>query len=199
MSKIKVVATGFRGMLILEEFLKMNLHDIDSVLIAKYETNFHHSSAKIKIAVGEDEIYWYCRVNNPQRVEKFAINHSDEIFSALEDAEFILGITDLGDNDGEGIPPVIADVAQKIGAPIIFVAFTPFKMSPYREECARECLFKLEERAVSVMQLDEIYLVKLVPPKTKFYEGYMMMMKFAAQDVKNILDCYVSRSFALST
>ena len=142
MSKIKVVAVGFRGILILEELLKMNPHDIDSVLIAKYETFFHHSSAKIKIAVGKEETYWSCRVNNPQRVEKFATNHSDEIFSALEGAEFILGITDLGDNDGEGIPPVIADVAQKIGVPIIFVAFTPFKMSPYREECARECLFK---------------------------------------------------------
>ena len=113
MSKIKVVATGFRGMLILEELLKMNLHDIDSAVISTYQTDF--------------------------------------------------------------------------------------KMSPYREEKTRECLTNLDSCAVFVMELDEFYLVKLVPPKTKFYDGYMMMMKFAAQDVKNILDCYVSRSFALST
>ena len=198
MSKIKVVATGFRGMLILEELLKMNLHDFDSAVISTYQTDFKHSSAKIKIETGKGEVFGLDG-GSPERSRRLAEKWREEILAALEGAEFILGITDLGDNDGEGIPPVIADVAKKIGAPIIFVAFTPFKMSPYREECARECLFKLEERAVSVMQLDEIYLVKLVPPKTKFYEGYMMMMKFAAQDVKNILDCYVSRSFALST
>ena len=96
MSKIKVVAVGFRGILILEELLKMNPHDIDSVLIAKYETFFHHSSAKIKIAVGKEETYWSCRVNNPQRVEKFATNHSDENFFGTRRRRIYFGHYRLG-------------------------------------------------------------------------------------------------------
>ena len=74
----------------------------------------------------------------------------------------------------------------------------PFGMTPFRERHARECLTELDARADSVMQIDAFYLFNRVPPKTLAYDGYMMMMKFAAQDVKNILDCYVSRARALS-
>ena len=199
MSKIKVAAVGFRGILILEELLKMNLQNIDYVVVERLNLDAERSSAKIKIVANEDEHIYALDGGSPQRSEEFAINHKDEIFSALDGAEFVLIIMDIGDNDGEGIPPVIADIAKEIGALTIFVVFVPFNMSPYREKNARECLTKLNDRAVFVMELEAFYLAKLVPPKTKFYEGYMLMMKFAAQDVKNILDCYVSKSFALST
>ena len=43
MSKIKVVAVEFNGMLILEELLKIISIEVDSVVIAKYETSFNHT------------------------------------------------------------------------------------------------------------------------------------------------------------
>ncbi len=198
MSKIKIVAIGYRGMLILEELLKIISIDADSILIETLDLNFEHSSAKIKIDVGKSERLGLDG-GSAQRSARLAEKCSHEIFSALDGAEFVLSIIDLGCDDGEGIPPVIADIAKKIGAQTIFAAYMPFNMMPFRERNAHECLAKLETGADAVMQIDALYLAKRVPSKTLFYDGYMMVMTFAAQDVKNILDCYVSKARELST
>ena len=98
-------------MLILEKLLKMTSLEVDSVLIETTDLNFNHSSAKIKIDVGISERLGLDG-GSPQRSARLAEKCNDEIFTALNGAEFILGITDLGCDDGEGIPPVVTDVAK---------------------------------------------------------------------------------------
>ena len=185
MSKIKVVAVDFRGILILEEFLKMTSPDVDSVVISMHHSEFEHSSAKIKIETGKDELF---RLDggSPQRSARLAEKWRDEIFTALDGAEIVLGIADLGDDDGEGIPPVIADIAKKTGALTIFIAIMPVQnwMVPFRR---------------IVMRIDDEYFFKTMLPKTPTSKVLKIIDRAVVQDVKNILDCYVSRSFALST
>lgn len=200
MSKIKIVAVDFCSMLILEELLKIISHDVDSILINISKTNFGHSSAKIKIDIGREERFGLDG-GSPQRSMLLAEKWHEEIFSALDGAELVLGINDLSTDDGEGIPPVVANIAKKVSAPAIFITLVPFKnwLVPFRRKYAQEFLAKLEARADFVVQIDELYLAKSLPPKASMSEFFTVLRNSVAQDVKNILNCYVSRSFALST
>ncbi|MBR0060948.1 MAG: hypothetical protein IJP68_05655, partial [Selenomonadaceae bacterium] len=180
--------------------LKMNLHDVDSVVISTFQTEFKLSSAKIKIETGKGERFGLDG-GSPERSGRLAEKWREEILAALDGAELVLGIADLEDDDGEGIPPVIADIAKEIGALTIFVTIMPVKnwMVPFRRKYAQEFLNKLEARADFVVQIDELHFANSLPPKTLMSEFFDIVKHSAAQDVKNILDCYVSRSFALST
>lgn len=189
MSKIKVVGTSFIGIRILEEFINMDSFNTETIAIAKHHLNYDHSSAKIKINIGRGEKFGLDG-GSPQRSEKLALRWHDEILESLDGSEIVLGITDLGDDDGEGIPPVIAEIAKEIGALSIFVTFIPFGMVLHRKRKAQDFLKKIIDKSDHVMQIEMEYFFKTIPPKTPLMTAFNMIEHSIAEDLSNILKCY---------
>ena len=162
---------------------------METMAIATHYLNYDHSSAKIKIDIGRGERFGLDG-GSPQRSEKLAMKWHDEILAALDGSEIVLGITDLGDDDGEGIPPVIAEIAKEIGALSIFLTFIPFGMAPHRKRKAQEFLRKIIDKSDNVMQIEMEHFFKIIPHKTPLMTAFNIIERSIAEDLIYILNCY---------
>ena len=188
MSKIKIVGIDFAGVKIVNEFIKISNLDYDSIIIATHELNFDFSNAKIKIHTGKNEKFGLDG-GSPQLSENLARKCHDEIFSALNGAEIVICISDFFDDDGEGIPSVIAEVAKEVGAVSIFYAIIPnFKfVRPFRQKYIQEFLQKLTEKSDYVIQIDFLYFEKFVDKKLSYDIFIKMCERLTAIDIDYFL------------
>ena len=198
LSKIRMVGTSFLGIKILEKFINMDSFNTETIAIATHHLDYSHSSAKIKIDIGRGERFGLDG-GSPQRSEKLAMRCHDEILEALDGSEIVLGITDLGDDDGEGIPPVIAEISKEIGALSIFLTFIPFGMVPHRQRKAQDFLEKIIDKSDNVIKIEMEYFFKIIPPKTPLMTAFNMIEHFIAEDLIYILKCYNKLKFINSS
>ena len=174
MSKIKIVGIDFAGVKIVNEFIKISNLDYDSIIIATHELNFDFSNAKIKIHTGKNEKFGLDG-GSPQLSENLARKCHDEIFSALNGAEIVICISDFFDDDGEGIPSVIAEIPN-------------FKfVRPFRQKYIQEFLQKLTEKSDYVIQIDFLYFEKFVDKKLSYDIFIKMCERLTAIDIDYFL------------
>ena len=192
MSKIKIVGVDFSGIKIVNEFIKISNLDYNSIIIATHELYFDFSKAKIKIHTGKNEKFGLDG-GSPQRSEKLARKCHDEIFSALNGAEVLICISDFFDDDGEGIPSVIAEVAKEVGAVSIFYAIIPnFKfVRPFRQKYIQEFLKKLTEKADYVIRIDSWYFTRFLNKNLRFDIFMEMCERLTAIDIDYFLKNYL--------
>ena len=188
MSKIKIVGIDFAGVKTVNEFMKISNLDYNSIIIATHELYFDFSNAKIKIHTGKNEKFGLDG-GSPQLSENLARKCHDEIFSALNGAEIVICISDFFNDDGEGIPSVIAEVAKEVGAVSIFYAIIPnFKfVRLFRQKYIQEFLQKLTEKADYVIQIDFLYFEKFFDKKLSYDIFIKMCERLTAIDISYFL------------
>ena len=188
MSKIKIVGIDFAGVKTVNEFMKISNLDYNSIIIATHELYFDFSNAKIKIHTGKNEKFGLDG-GSPQLSENLARKCHDEIFSALNGAEIVICISDFFNDDGEGIPSVIAEVAKEVGAVSIFYAIIPnFKfVRLFRQKYIQEFLKKLTEKADYVIQIDFLYFEKFFDKKLSYDIFIKMCERLTAIDISYFL------------
>ena len=195
MSRIRVIGIDFSGNRMLNEFIKFSNLDYDSITISTFKFELDFSKAKIKVHTGKNEKFGLDG-GSPQLSENLARKCHDEIFSALNGAEIVICISDFFDDDGEGIPSVIAEVSKEVGAISIFFAIIPNYnlVVPGRKKRIEKFLKKLIEKADYVIQIDFWYFTKFVSKGLRFDIFMEMCERLLAIEVDYFLKNYLKWS-----
>jgi len=99
----------------------------------------------------------------PEIGEQSAIEAKPALKELMEGADLIFLTAGLGGGTGTGSLPVIAEVAQDVGAVVVGAVTMPFKIERARIEKAREALAKLRKNCDSVVVVDNNKLLSYVP------------------------------------
>ena len=195
MSRIRVIGIDFSGNRMLNEFIKFSNLDYDSITISTFKFELDFSKAKIKVHTGKNEKFGLDG-GSPQLSENLARKCHDEIFSTLNGAEIVICISDFFDDDGEGIPSVIAEIAKEVGAISIFFAIIPNYnlVVPGRKKRIEKFLKKLIEKADYVIQIDFWYFTKFVSKGLRFDIFMEMCERLLAIEVDYFLKNYLKWS-----
>ena len=192
MSKIKIIGMDFSGLRMINEFIRYSNLDFDSIAINTSKSDLDFSNAKIKIRVGKNELFGLDG-GSPQRSERMVRECHDENFSTLNGAEIIICVSDFVSDDGEGMPPVIADIAKEIGAVAIFFAIIPPAegVVPFRRKNIEEYLKKLTEKTEYVIQIDFWYFTKFISSKIRVVTFLEMCERLTIIDIDYFLKNYL--------
>ncbi len=189
MSKIKIISIDFSGVLTANEFIKFSNLDFDSITISMFKFQLDSSNSKIKIYTGENSKLGLDG-GSPQYSEYLARQYHDEIFSSLNVADIVICISDFSEDEGEGIVPVVAEIAKEVGAVSFFFAIIPNQkhIVKFRQKRIEEFLRKLIEKADYVIQIYFWYtFLKFVNKKIRFDIFMEMCERLLAIDLDYFL------------
>lgn len=190
MSKTKIVGIGREGIEYLEKFSARTSFDVTAISISSYSFELEKCTSEIKIHIAKNETLGLDG-ESPQRSEKFAFKHYDEIFNALSGAELVINLAQIGGDDGGGVTPLVSYLAKDIGAISVTVACIPFTFEGLRrKKIALDSLIKLDSAADNLVVIESDYIIYSCNPKTLVSDALELVNDWVAETVNNILKCY---------
>lgn len=123
---IKVIGVGGGGNNAINRMIVTNVRGVDFISINTDNQTLLHSSATIKVPIGEKITKGHGAGSNPDVGEKAAEENLEEIRSALVGAEMVFVTAGMGGGTGTGAAPVVARVAQEMGILTVGIVTKPF-------------------------------------------------------------------------
>ncbi|MBV9503707.1 MAG: cell division protein FtsZ, partial [Acidobacteriia bacterium] len=118
-----------------------------------------------------------------------ALENTDRIVEALQDADMIFVTAGLGGGTGTGAAPVIASLSKELDALTVAVVTKPFGFEgPRRKRLAEDGLAKLAATVDTVIAIPNDRLLALVPRGASFFESFKMADDLLRQAVQGISD-----------
>jgi len=118
-----------------------------------------------------------------------ALENTDRIIEALQEADMVFVTAGLGGGTGTGAAPVIASLSKELDALTVAVVTKPFGFEgPRRKRLAEDGLAKLAATVDTVIAIPNDRLLALVPRGASFFESFKMADDLLRQAVQGISD-----------
>lgn len=123
---IKVVGVGGGGNNAINRMIVTNIRGVDFISINTDNQSLLHSSATIKVPIGEKITKGHGAGANPEVGARAAEENLEEIKNALVGAEMVFVTAGMGGGTGTGAAPIVARVAQEMGILTVGIVTKPF-------------------------------------------------------------------------
>ena len=115
-ARIKVIGVGGSGGNVISRMMASRLRGVDFVAINTDAQDLHNTNAPEKIHIGKNLTKGLGAGMNPEIGREAAEESKDEIHEALKGSDMVFITCGLGGGTGTGASPIIAEIAQELGA-----------------------------------------------------------------------------------
>ncbi|MEG0576492.1 MAG: cell division protein FtsZ, partial [Bacilli bacterium] len=126
LAKIKVIGVGGGGNNAVNRMIESGVQGVEFIVANTDLQVLNNSKAAIKIQIGEKLTNGLGAGANPTIGKEAALESKAEIEKALEGADMVFVTCGMGGGTGTGAAPVIADIAQQMGALTVGIVTKPF-------------------------------------------------------------------------
>ena len=126
LAKIKVIGVGGGGNNAVNRMIESGVQGVEFIVANTDLQVLNNSKAAVKIQIGEKLTNGLGAGANPTIGKEAAIESKAEIEKALEGADMVFVTCGMGGGTGTGAAPVIADIAQQMGALTVGIVTKPF-------------------------------------------------------------------------
>jgi len=164
-ANIKVVGVGGAGCNIIEWLYHKKIEGAD--LIAVNTDAIHLKSLKVdpekvkRVLIGPEITKGQGAGGKPEIAEEAVRESMKELKELLKGADIVWVVAGMGGGTGTGAAPVIAELAEQLGAIVVSFAIFPFKFEGARVDVAKEGIKRLAENSHTTIILDNNKLFTL--------------------------------------
>ena len=126
MVNIKVIGVGGGGMNAVNKMIESNVQNVEFIVANTDLQVLNLSPCKNKLQLGKNITNGLGAGANPSIGRLAAIECKDEIKKSLEGADMVFVTCGMGGGTGTGASPIIAEIAQEMGALTIGIVTKPF-------------------------------------------------------------------------
>lgn len=126
-AKIKVIGVGGGGCNAVNRMIDSGLKGVEFIVANTDLQVINNSKAKIKLQIGQTITDGLGAGANPEVGREAALESRSEIEEVLRGADMVFVTCGLGGGTGTGASPVIAEIAQELGALTVAIVTKPFK------------------------------------------------------------------------
>jgi cell division protein FtsZ len=126
-AKLKVIGVGGGGCNAIESMMKKGLSGVEYVAINTDAQVLATSNADQKIQIGTNLTKGLGAGADPNVGRKALEEDRDKITKILEDSDMVFITTGMGGGTGTGAAPIVASIAQSVGALVVGIVTKPFK------------------------------------------------------------------------
>mgnify|MGYP000522642147 CR=1 FL=1 len=127
LAKIKVIGVGGAGNNAVNRMIESGVKGVDFIVANTDLQVLNNSKATNKIQIGINLTNGLGAGANPEIGKEAAIESKDELEAALQGADMVFITCGMGGGTGTGAAPVIAEIAQGLGALTVAIVTKPFK------------------------------------------------------------------------
>ena len=189
LAKIKVIGVGGGGNNAVNRMIESGVKGVDFIVANTDLQVLNNSKAPTKIQIGSDLTNGLGAGANPQIGKEAALESKEEIQSALEGADMVFVTCGMGGGTGTGAAPVIASIAQEIGALTVGIVTKPFSFEgKKRTQQALSGIEDLKEHVDTLIVIPNDRLRELIDKSTPLLESFREVDNVLRRGVQSISD-----------
>lgn len=126
LAKIKVIGVGGAGNNAVNRMIEAGIQGVEFIVVNTDLQVLNNSKAETKIQIGIELTSGLGAGANPEVGREAALENKAELVAALEGADMVFITCGMGGGTGTGAAPIIADIAQELGALTVGIITKPF-------------------------------------------------------------------------
>ena len=200
-ARIKVVGVGGGGCNAVNRMIDAGLHGVQYIVANTDQQALQHSQAQVKIQIGAKLTQGLGAGADPEIGRRAALEDTDKLIEALEGADMVFVTTGLGGGTGTGAAPIVASLANELGALTVAVVTKPFQFEGRRRQQQAEAgLAELAESVDTIITIPNERLLQM-EKNTGFFDAFRLADDVLRQAVQGISDIIlipgiINRDFA---
>ncbi|HET6266264.1 MAG TPA: cell division protein FtsZ [Acidobacteriota bacterium] len=188
-AKIKVVGVGGGGGNAINRMLEIGLDGAEFISINTDLQALQNSMAPIRLQIGSNLTRGLGAGANPDIGRQAALEDADKIMELLEGADMIFITAGMGGGTGTGAAPVIASLANELGALTVSVVTKPFSFEGKRRTMQAEHGIKdLRSSVDTIIVIPNDRLMATVDRNTPFVKAFLIADDVLRHGVQSISD-----------
>ncbi len=201
-ARIKVIGVGGGGCNSVNRMIAAGLTGVEFIAANTDSQALQKSLAPTRLQLGLDATRGLGAGANPEVGRLAAVEADKMIYDLLEGADMVFICCGMGGGTGTGAAPVIAQMAQDVGALTVAVVSKPFSFEgSRRKQQAEDGITTLSEHVDTLITIPNDRLLKFVERNTNFTEAMRIADDVLRQGVQGIADIItvpglINRDFA---
>ncbi len=190
-ARIKVIGVGGGGGNAVNRMIDAGLDGVEFIVANTDQQALQCSQAPVKIQIGSKLTKGLGAGADPEIGRKAALEDTDKIIEALEGADMVFVTTGLGGGTGTGATPIVASLANELGALTVAVVTKPFLFEGKRRMAqAEQGLAELGDSVDTVITIPNERLLQL-DKNAGFFDAFRLADDILRQAVQGISDIIV--------
>lgn len=193
---IKVIGVGGAGGNAVNRMIEEGVGGVEFIVANTDTQALAASRSETKIQLGEKVSRGLGAGANPEVGKKAAEESEEAIAKELEGADMIFITAGMGGGTGTGAAPIIARIAEELGALTVGVITRPFTFEgPQRSRFAAEGIQNMREHVDTLVIISNDRLLEIVDKKTPILEAFREADNVLRQGVQGISDLITSPGY----
>ena len=200
-AKIKVVGVGGGGVNAVNRMIEARLEGVEFLVANTDLQSLRLSRAPVKIQIGSKLSNGLGAGANPEIGRRAALEETDKLIEALEGSDMVFVTAGLGGGTGTGAAPIVASLANELGALTVAVVTKPFGFEGKRRMAqAEQGIAELMQSVGTVIVIPNEKLLS-VATGAGFFESFRVaddVLRQAVQGISDIIQVpgIINRDFA---
>ena len=195
LAKIKVIGVGGGGNNAVNRMIESGVKGVEFIVANTDLQVLNNSKASVKIQIGSELTNGLGAGANPQIGKEAALESKEELKQALEGADMVFITCGMGGGTGTGAAPVIATIAQELGALTVGIVTKPFQFEGKpRMNNALNGIERLKENVDTLIVIPNQKLVEICNKSMGIGESFRMADGVLHQAVQGITDLITKNS-----
>ncbi len=186
-AKIRVVGVGGGGSNAVNRMIAEGMAGVDFVAVNTDAQALMLSDAPVRLRIGDKLTRGLGVGGNPDTGAEAAEESVDELFDILEGSDMVFITAGMGGGTGTGAAPVIARVAQEVGALSIGVVTRPFSWEgSVRSTSAQSGIENLKEEVDTLIVIPNDRLLEITDKRVTLYNAFSLADDVLRQGIQGI-------------
>ena len=186
LAKIKVIGVGGGGNNAVNRMIESGVKGVEFIVANTDRQVLNSSKADVKIQLGKTGLGAGA---DPEVGRKAAEDSKEEITDVLKGADMVFVTCGMGGGTGTGAAPVIAEIAQGLGALTVGIVTKPFAWEGKpRSKHAEEGLERLKEHVDTLIIIPNDRLREIIDKSTPMTEAFKEVDNVLRLGVQSISD-----------
>ena len=186
---IKVIGVGGAGGNAVDRMIDYDVKGVEFIAANTDKQALNQSKADVKIQLGAALTDGQGAGANPAIGKEAAIESKKEIEEALTGADMVFVTCGMGGGTGTGAAPVVAEIAQSLGALTVSIVTKPFSFEgPRRMKQAVAGIEELKKHVDTLIVIPNDRLREIIDRSTPMYEAFKEVDNVLRRGVQSISD-----------
>ncbi|HOP65723.1 MAG TPA: cell division protein FtsZ [Bacilli bacterium] len=188
-AKIKVIGVGGGGCNAVNRMIESGVKGVEFIVANTDLQVLNANKAEVKLQIGATITDGLGAGANPEVGREAAMESRTEIEDALRGADMVFVTCGLGGGTGTGASPIVAEVAQSLGALTVGIVTKPFRFEGKRRtEQALVGLEELKQHVDTLIVIPNDRLMEIIDKSTTLPEAFLEADNVLLRGVMSISD-----------
>ena len=189
LAKIKVIGCGGGGNNAVNRMIETGVKGVEFIVANTDLQVLNNSKAPVKIQIGKDLTNGLGAGANPNVGREAALESKQELEEAIKGADMVFVTCGMGGGTGTGAAPVIASIAQELGALTVGIVTKPFSFEGKRRmEQAIAGIEELRKNVDTLIVIPNDRLRDIIDKSTTIVESFREVDNVLRRGVQSISD-----------